>query len=139
MHVAWIDAGMQVFRLKAQGPLQGLQPVRHRCHDGCATKAALPLLTPATTAAPRWLPYPALPLPLTPVAPSCSERDYDPAKFYGRVAKYPFDDHNAPPFLLLKPFCDDVHKYLCEDERYVAGMPSAMPRGKLRCLPRGPC
>eukprot|EP00730_Choanoeca_flexa_P004859 TRINITY_DN11822_c1_g1_i3.p2 TRINITY_DN11822_c1_g1~~TRINITY_DN11822_c1_g1_i3.p2 ORF type:complete len:374 (+),score=86.14 TRINITY_DN11822_c1_g1_i3:250-1371(+) len=50
----------------------------------------------------------------------CSERDYDPNKFYGRVAKYPFDDHNAPPFLLMKPFCDDVHKYLCEDDRNVA-------------------
>lgn len=49
----------------------------------------------------------------------CSERDYDPAKFYGRVAKYPFDDHNAPPFVLLEPFCNDVTEYL-QDERNVA-------------------
>ena len=48
---------------------------------------------------------------------SCSERDYEASKFYGRVAKYPFDDHNAPPFVLLKPFCEDVHAYLKEDER----------------------
>ena len=48
----------------------------------------------------------------------CSERDYDPAKFYGRVAKYPFDDHNAPPFVLLEPFCNDVAEYL-QDERCV--------------------
>ncbi len=50
----------------------------------------------------------------------CSERGYDPAEFYGRVANYPFDDHNAPPFVLMKPFCDDVHAYLNEDPRNVA-------------------
>lgn len=50
----------------------------------------------------------------------CEERDYDPSKFYGRVAKYPFDDHNAPPFLLMKPFCEDVSNYLAEDKRNVA-------------------
>ena len=50
----------------------------------------------------------------------CSERGYDPAVFYGRVANYPFDDHNAPPFVLIKPFCDDVHAYLAADERNIA-------------------
>eukprot|EP00041_Stephanoeca_diplocostata_P017618 m.359794 g.359794 ORF g.359794 m.359794 type:complete len:381 (-) comp20763_c0_seq6:252-1394(-) len=49
----------------------------------------------------------------------CSERDYDPAKFYGRVAKYPFDDHNAPPFVLMQPFCEDVAEYL-KDKKNVA-------------------
>lgn len=50
----------------------------------------------------------------------CSERGYDPAEFYGRVANYPFDDHNAPPFVLMKPFCEDVHDYLAQDERNIA-------------------
>ena len=32
----------------------------------------------------------------------CSERGYNPESFYGRVANFPFDDHNAPPFILMK-------------------------------------
>ncbi|EGD80305.1 hypothetical protein PTSG_10560 [Salpingoeca rosetta] len=50
----------------------------------------------------------------------CSERDYDPNKFYGRVVKFPFDDHNAPPFQLIEKFCEDVAEYLERDSRNVA-------------------
>ncbi len=35
----------------------------------------------------------------------CSERTYNPAKFDGRVEFFPFDDHNPPPFEIMRPFC----------------------------------
>eukprot|EP01137_Pigoraptor_chileana_P029154 Opistho-2@13977 len=49
----------------------------------------------------------------------CSERCYDASKFHGRVAVFPFDDHNAPPFELIQPFCEDVEKWMKEDDRNV--------------------
>lgn len=38
----------------------------------------------------------------------CSERTYNPAKFDGRVEFFPFDDHNPPPFEIMRPFCIDA-------------------------------
>ncbi|KAI9168241.1 Telomerase protein component 1 [Blastocladiella emersonii ATCC 22665] len=50
----------------------------------------------------------------------CSEKSYDPQKFHGRVAHYPFDDHNAPPFNLILPFCEDVKQWLDASKDNVA-------------------
>lgn len=38
----------------------------------------------------------------------CSERVYAACKFKNRVAYYPFDDHSAPPLILIEMFCQDV-------------------------------
>ena len=50
----------------------------------------------------------------------CAERKYDPSRFHHRVVEYGFEDHNAPPFELMRPFCDDVNEYLRENEENVA-------------------
>lgn len=36
------------------------------------------------------------------------------------VASYRFDDHNAPPFQLMKPYCEDMDEFLNADEKNVA-------------------
>ena len=36
------------------------------------------------------------------------------------MANYPFDDHNAPPFQAMKPYCDDMDEFLSADEKNVA-------------------
>ncbi|KAA6402279.1 MAG: putative Phosphatidylinositol 3,4,5-trisphosphate 3-phosphatase [Streblomastix strix] len=47
------------------------------------------------------------------------DRQYDHSIFYGRVAVYPFADHNCPPFDMITQFCIDAEKYLKEDERNI--------------------
>lgn len=50
----------------------------------------------------------------------CSERSYDPSVFHGRVARYPFDDHNCPPLHLIYECCRDIDAWLKSDPRNVA-------------------
>lgn len=45
----------------------------------------------------------------------CSERLYNASLFQGKVASFPFDDHNCPPIHLIKLFCQSAYSWLKED------------------------
>ncbi|XP_039008125.1 phosphatidylinositol 3,4,5-trisphosphate 3-phosphatase and protein-tyrosine-phosphatase PTEN2A-like isoform X5 [Hibiscus syriacus] len=45
----------------------------------------------------------------------CSERLYDASLFRGKVASFPFNDHNCPPLHLIKSFCQSAYSWLKED------------------------
>ncbi|QDP16921.2 hypothetical protein Tsubulata_070016 [Turnera subulata] len=45
----------------------------------------------------------------------CSERLYDASRFEGKVACFPFDDHNCPPLQLITLFCRSAYSWLKED------------------------
>ncbi|KAK6924018.1 hypothetical protein RJ641_010218 [Dillenia turbinata] len=45
----------------------------------------------------------------------CSERLYNAALLKGKVATFPFDDHNCSPIELIKLFCQSAYSWLKED------------------------
>ncbi|RVX23906.1 Phosphatidylinositol 3,4,5-trisphosphate 3-phosphatase and protein-tyrosine-phosphatase PTEN2A [Vitis vinifera] len=45
----------------------------------------------------------------------CSERLYDASLFEGKVASFPFDDHNCPPIQLITSFCQSAYSWLKQD------------------------
>jgi phosphatidylinositol-3,4,5-trisphosphate 3-phosphatase/dual-specificity protein phosphatase PTEN len=45
----------------------------------------------------------------------CSERLYDASLFEGKVASFPFDDHNCPPIQLITSFCHSAYAWLKQD------------------------
>lgn len=45
----------------------------------------------------------------------CSERLYDASLLEGKVASFPFDDHNCPPIELVTLFCRSAYNWLKED------------------------
>jgi hypothetical protein len=49
----------------------------------------------------------------------CSERSYPSEMFSGRVARFPFDDHNPPPLPTILHFCMFVEDFLSKDPENV--------------------
>ncbi|XP_010528377.1 PREDICTED: phosphatidylinositol 3,4,5-trisphosphate 3-phosphatase and protein-tyrosine-phosphatase PTEN1 [Tarenaya hassleriana] len=50
----------------------------------------------------------------------CIEEAYDPANFYGRVERFPFDDNHVPSLHMIKLFCESVYAWLSQDSRNIA-------------------
>eukprot|EP00698_Gefionella_okellyi_P002842 TRINITY_DN12711_c0_g1_i1.p1 TRINITY_DN12711_c0_g1~~TRINITY_DN12711_c0_g1_i1.p1 ORF type:complete len:364 (+),score=68.34 TRINITY_DN12711_c0_g1_i1:117-1208(+) len=64
----------------------------------------------------------------------CSEREYDPSPFQGRVEKFPFDDHNAPPFDMIEPFCKNVDEWLEKNPDNVVAIHCKAGKGRTGVL-----
>lgn len=60
----------------------------------------------------------------------CSEKSYDIRKFHSRVAVFPFDDHSPPEFSLLRPFCEDMSRWLAEDSANIAAVHCKAGKGR---------
>ncbi|KAJ1475943.1 protein-tyrosine phosphatase-like protein, partial [Baffinella frigidus] len=60
----------------------------------------------------------------------CSERSYDPSKFHGRVECYPFDDHNPPPFEMMRPLCQRVFEWLQKEPDHMVALHCKAGKGR---------
>ncbi|CAD8110554.1 unnamed protein product [Paramecium sonneborni] len=59
----------------------------------------------------------------------CSERKYKHESFF-KVAEFPFDDHQAPPFNLIVEFCTTVHDWLQSDPNHVIAVHCKAGKGR---------
>jgi len=60
----------------------------------------------------------------------CSERAYDSAKFENRCEHHPFDDHNPPPFRLIKEFCESARNFLMQSPQNVISVHCKAGKGR---------
>ena len=69
-------------------------------------------------------------LPHVKVYNLCCEREYPSEHFGGRVEIYPFPDHNAPPFEMIRPMCLSVEKWLDEHPKNVVAIHCKAGKGR---------
>ena len=63
----------------------------------------------------------------------CEEKKYAPNVFY-KQGYFPFQDHEAPPLNLIRPFCEDAKKFLDEDSKNVVAIHCLAGKGRTGTL-----
>ena len=63
----------------------------------------------------------------------CEEKKYAPNIFY-KQGYFPFQDHEAPPLNLIRPFCEDAKKFLDEDPKNVVAIHCLAGKGRTGTL-----
>ena len=63
----------------------------------------------------------------------CEEKNYAPNIFY-KQGYFPFQDHEAPPLNLIRPFCEDAKKFLDEDQKNVVAIHCLAGKGRTGTL-----
>ena len=59
----------------------------------------------------------------------CEEKTYPKGTFY-QQGYYPFVDHEAPPLILIIPFCEDAKEFLGEDEKNIVAIHCKAGKGR---------
>ena len=63
----------------------------------------------------------------------CEEKKYAPNIFY-KQGYFPFQDHEAPPLNLIRPFCEDAKQFLDEDPKNVVAIHCLAGKGRTGTL-----
>lgn len=60
----------------------------------------------------------------------CQEKPYDASNFENRVCKIPFKDHEAPRFVQIYQFCEDIDNWLKMDPQHIAAVHCKAGKGR---------